>query len=274
MPTEFRIDSPDDPRVEAYRDLRDRELMARKGLFVAEGRLVVRRVIESGRFVVRSLLLSDASRRALDADLSVLPAPVPVYRCTMDICAGLTGFNLHRGCLALVHRPSLRNVTDVIQDATTLVVLDSVSNADNVGGVFRSAAAFGVDAVLLSPGCCDPFYRKAIRTSMGTVLSVPFARIAPWPRGLLDVRDRGFSLVALTLRHDSVSLATFVASARPTRMAVMIGAEGDGLGGDVEALADCRVRIPVRGQVDSLNLSVAAGIALWGLLGLTPNDEH
>jgi len=274
MSMEIRIDSSRDPRVGAYRNLRDRHLIARRGLFVAEGRLIVRRVIESGRFVVRSLLLGDASRRALDDALSLLPAQVPVYVCAVEQLADLTGFNLHRGCLALVDRLPVRTVHDVIRDAKTVIVLDSVSNADNVGGVFRSAAAFGVDAVLLSPGCCDPLYRKAIRTSMGAALLVPFSRVDPWPLGLLHLREHGFSLVALTVSDASVSLDAYVAGDRPERVAVIVGAECSGLGAEVEALADSRVRIPIRRHVDSLNLSVAAGIALWGLLGLTPDSER
>jgi tRNA G18 (ribose-2'-O)-methylase SpoU len=274
MPTEIRIDSSRDPRVEAYRDLRDRHLIARRGLFVAEGRLIVQRVIESGQFVVRSLLLGDASRRALDPALAILPARVPVYVCAVEHLADLTGFNLHRGCLALVDRPPVRTVGDVVRDAKTVIVLDSISNADNVGGVFRSAAAFGVGAILLSPGSCDPLYRKAIRTSMGAALMVPFSRVEPWPAGLLYLRQRGFSLVALTLRDASVSLNAYVAGDCPERIAFLIGAEGSGLGAEVEALADSHVRIPIRRQVDSLNVSVAAGIALWSLLGLTPDSER
>jgi tRNA G18 (ribose-2'-O)-methylase SpoU len=150
----------------------------------------------------------------------------------------------------------------VLRDARLVVALEDVANADNVGGVFRNVAAFGADAVLLSPSCCDPFYRKAIRTSMAATLRVPFVRINAWPEGLSDLRTRGFTLVALTPREPAQALDAFARAARPDRLVLLVGAEGAGLSPAVERAAHVRLRIPVRPVVDSLNLAVATGIAL------------
>src|SRR5262249_42643523 len=155
-----------------------------RNLFIAEGRLVVRRMIESGRYDVRSLLLSEAALADLEPLLAGLEPAVSIYLARIADFRSITGYNIHRGCLALAVRPAPAALDDVLRAARTVVVLEGVTNADNVGGVFRNAAAFGAGAVLLSPTCCDPLYRKAIRTSMGAVLSVPFARAAPWPAAI------------------------------------------------------------------------------------------
>jgi tRNA G18 (ribose-2'-O)-methylase SpoU len=155
----------------------------------------------------------------------------------------------------------------VIASAQTMIVLEGVSNADNVGGVFRNAAAFGAGGVLLSPTCCDPLYRKAIRTSMGSSLRVPFTRAGDqdWPGVLTRVRAAGFTIVALTPREPAETLDAFAARPRASRVALMVGTEGAGLTPAVEATADHRVRIPIGDRVDSLNLAVAVGIALYAL---------
>jgi tRNA G18 (ribose-2'-O)-methylase SpoU len=257
-----RIDGPADPRIAAYHNLSDSELLRQRGLFVAEGRLVLQRVVEDPRFSLHSVLMNEANYRALSETLPGLSPEVPFFVCETSDFLGITGFNLHRGCLALVERPAPTAPCQILRDARTLVVLEGVTNADNVGGVFRNAAAFGADGVLLSPTCCDPFYRKAIRTSMGATLHVPFARIDDWPSGLADVRATGFTLVALSPRHASVSLDEFVESDRPARLALLIGTEGAGLSEGALAASDRSVRIPIRDSVDSLNLAVACGIAL------------
>lgn len=257
-----RIDGADDPRVRGFRDVPDSERLRAHGLFVAEGRLVVRRVIESGRYRVRAVLVSEAARESLGWLLERVAATAPVYVCVRDDFRALTGFNLHRGCLALVERPEPTPASALLPAARTLVVLEGVANADNVGGVFRNAAAFGADAVLLSPTTCDPLYRKAIRTSMAATLRVPFARLTPWPAALDTLRAAGITLVALTPRPPAETLADFVAERRPSRIALLVGTEGAGLSPEAEASADVRVRIPMRADVDSLNLAVATGIAL------------
>jgi tRNA G18 (ribose-2'-O)-methylase SpoU len=259
-----RINCANDPRLSEYRTLGDRELLVERGLFVAEGRLVVRRVIDNPRYRVQSLLANDAALRDLAPLIERLDATVPVLVCGTDDFLTVTGFHIHRGCLALVERPPAEEVDHLVRSAQTLVVLEAVANADNVGGVFRNAAAFGADGVLLGPTCCDPLYRKAIRTSMGAALTVRFARadVNDWPAVLTGVRASGMTIVALTPREPSEPLDAFAERPRSSRIALVVGAEGDGLSPAVEAAADYRVRIPISDGVDSLNLAVAAGIAL------------
>jgi tRNA G18 (ribose-2'-O)-methylase SpoU len=262
-----RIERAEDPRVALYRSVRDAELMRAHGVFVAEGRATVRRVLDDHRYRVHSILVTEAARQALDESPATVGHDVPILLCTPRVLEEIAGYDVHRGCLALVHRPAERSSDDLLAAATTLVVLEGVSNADNVGGVFRNAAAFGGGGVLLSPTCCDPLYRKAIRTSMGAVLHVPFARVDDegWPRVLGRVRAAGFTLVALTPREPSETLDAFAARSSGHRIALIVGTEGAGLTDAVEAAADVRVRIPISDRVDSLNLAVAAGIALHAL---------
>jgi tRNA G18 (ribose-2'-O)-methylase SpoU len=254
-----------DARLAPFRNLGDRELLRARGEFIAEGRLVVRRIVEDGRYRVRSVLVNDAARRDLAAALDALPAEVPVFVCDTSAFVDITGFTFHRGCLALVERPPAMATDDLIAAATSIVVLEEVANADNVGGVFRNAAAFRAGGVVLSPGCCDPLYRKAIRTSMGAALRVPFARAAEWPDALDRIRAAGFTIVALTPREPSAPLDIFGQRVRASKVALVAGAEGSGLSADAESRADHRVRIPISDDVDSLNVVVAVGIALWAL---------
>jgi tRNA G18 (ribose-2'-O)-methylase SpoU len=257
-----------DPRVADYQDLRESELVRARGLFVAEGRLVVGRVVEDLRWRIRSLLLNEAAYAELEPALSTHRAETPAFVCRTADFLTLTGVDIHRGCLALVERLPDRDIGMLLDDPAmrTIVVLEDVANADNVGGVFRNAAAFGADAVLLSPECCDPFYRKAVRTSMAATLRVPFARVEAWPADLSMLRHRGFTVVALTPRLLSEtpleSIDEFARRVRPDRLALVVGSEGQGLTAAVEAIVDHRIRIPIAPGVDSLNLSVAAGIAL------------
>jgi tRNA G18 (ribose-2'-O)-methylase SpoU len=259
----IHIDGPGDRRIADFHVVSDPELVGRRGLFVAEGRLVVERLIAAGRFRLRSLLLSEAALRALGAVVSAIE-DVPIYVARPEEFLGVTGYDLHRGCLALVERPQASRVADLVKAARTVVVLEGVANADNVGGVFRNALAFRADAVLLSPTSCDPLYRKAIRTSMAATLRVPFARVEPWPGALSILRDHGFATVALTLRQPSEDLDQF-ALLPPPRLALLAGTEGAGLSAAVEEAADHRVRIAISPDVDSLNLAVAVGIALHRL---------
>ena len=264
---QIRLERADDPRVQEYRVVSEPELVRDSGLFVAEGRLVVRRAIEDGRYQVRSLLLSEVARRDLEPVLGRLAEDVPIYICAARDFLTIAGFDIHRGCLALVRRPANLSAESVLGTARVVVILEAVANADNVGGVFRNAAAFGADAVLLSPSCCDPLYRKAIRTSMAATLQVPFARMEDWPHGLAALGVRGFTIVGLTPRVSAQSLDSFAAS-RPERIALLVGNEGAGLSRAAEAAAHHLVRVPIRLDVDSLNLVVATGIALSRLTSL------
>ena len=258
----------DDPRLADYRALARPESIRARGLFVAEGRLVVERLLGDPRYVVRSMLLSRAAYAGLGGSLAPLDTNVPIYVCRVDQFLGITGFDIHRGCLALVERPAEVPLEQVLAAADLVIVLEEVANADNVGGVFRNADAFGAGGVLVTPGCCDPLYRKAVRTSMAATLRVPFARLERWPAELAALRAHGFALVALTPRAPGLTLDQFE-QRRPERVALIVGAEGDGLQPGTEAAADYRVRIPIRPQVDSLNLSVATGIALSRLARLS-----
>ncbi|HUP39373.1 MAG TPA: RNA methyltransferase [Vicinamibacterales bacterium] len=256
----IRVDRFDDPRLAEYRTVTDGELLRRRHRFVAEGRLVVARLLESGH-CVESLLVNDASFRALEELLSRVSPHMPIYVCETEEFAAITGFNLHRGCLALAERPDVRPFQEVMRGADLLLVLEAVTDADNVGSAFRNAAAFGA-SVLLSEACCDPLYRKAIRTSMGSTLRTPYARLENWPRDLATLKSERFTLVALTPRADAIDLPT-CARKQHQRLALLVGSEGPGLSAEAEALADVCVRIPIAADVDSLNLATATGIALY-----------
>lgn len=259
-----RFAAVDDPRLAPFRDVGDPELVRRRGQFMAEGRRVVQRVIEDGRYAVRAVLVNDAAFAQLSSTLETLPSATPVYVCDAGAFMALTGYNIHRGCLALVDRRPSVALETVIAGARTIAVLEAVANADNVGAVFRSGAAFGCDAVILSPTCCDPFYRKAIRTSMGAVLHLPFAIATPWPGALDAIRAAGFTIAALTPREPAVPLDVF-ARDRPPRVALLAGTEGAGLTADAETKADVRVRIPISDAVDSLNVATAVAVAFYDL---------
>lgn len=261
------VDALADPRLTDYRNVPDAELLRARGIFVAEGRLVVRRLLASPRFQTRSVLLTTAAYEAL-ADAVERCPDLPVYVVTQETMNEVTGFNIHRGCLAIGERPPARPWTDVTRDASLVVALERVSNADNVGGIFRSAEAFGTDAVLLGPACADPLYRKAIRTSMGSALRVPFATLTAWPDDLGALRAAGFQLLALTPVPDALPLRDACDVGQPFRaakLALLVGHEGDGLSSEALAAADVRVCIPMAATVDSLNAATAAAIALYEL---------
>jgi tRNA G18 (ribose-2'-O)-methylase SpoU len=258
---------PADTRLDLYRQISDAALLRDHGLFVAEGRLVVERVLDDDRFEVVSVLVSPAAQSALDRSLvRANRATIPVFVTPPQSFQSITGFDIHRGCLALVRRPPELPWPMVVRHARRVVVLEDVTNADNVGGVFRNAAAFGAGAVLLSPSTCDPLYRKAVRTSMAAVLSVPFARLQPWPDELARLRAAGFTIAALSPREPSMTIDAFATIHASHPVALVVGTEGAGLSAAALATADVRVRIPMTTAVDSLNLAVATGIALQRLM--------
>jgi tRNA G18 (ribose-2'-O)-methylase SpoU len=231
---------------------------------VVEGRLVVARLLADRRWTVRSLLLSYAAARSLESALSLVPPAVPIFVCDRSDFLGITGYDIHRGCLALVERPPVLELDVVANAASLVLVLEGIANADNVGGLFRNAAAFGADAVLLSPTCCSPLYRKAVRTSVGAALCVPFVHAGDWPGPLGRLRRAGFTIAALVAdRSDRCeSLEAFASRPAPSKLALMLGSEGFGLTADAESMSDHLVHIPIERGVDSLNVAVAAGIAL------------
>lgn len=258
------IDSPDDTRIADYRALTDVALRTRfeppHGLFIAEGELVLRRALRAG-YRLRSVLV-DAKRIDQLSDLDT--GGVPVYAATPDVLRGVTGFHVHRGVLASFHRRPLSPPAEVMAGADRLVVLEDVNNHTNLGAIFRAVAGLGFDAVLLSPSCADPLYRRSVRVSMGEVFAVPYARLSEWPTDLKLVRDSGFVLVALTPGDDAVRIDTLDAAVR-ARPALLLGAEGEGLSAPALSASDLRVRIPMNRGVDSLNVAAATAVALWEL---------
>jgi tRNA G18 (ribose-2'-O)-methylase SpoU len=257
------IDDPDDPRIGGYRQVRERDLIGREGLFVAEGEVVLRMLIASRRFEAVSVLLADKRVARLAPMLGGLPTGVPVYAAGQAVLDAIAGFHLHRGILALGRRTEASDAGALLADLparSLVVVLVGVANHDNMGGVFRNAAAFGADAVILDATCCDPFYRKAIRVSVGGVLSVPFARLAAGVDVVGLLERHGFEAVALSPRG-ATPLSAF---RRPDRAAVILGAEGPGL--PPELLDRCAsVRIPMAPGFDSLNLATTSGVVLHHL---------
>jgi tRNA G18 (ribose-2'-O)-methylase SpoU len=262
----IRIDDGRDARLADYAGVREPARLRERGLLIAEGRFVVRRLLDSSRIRWRSLLLNDAALKGLGDILESAGTSLDVYVAPPEVITAATGFNMHHGCLALAERPAELSMEGVLSTSRFVAVLERVVDADNVGSVFRSAEAFGVDAVLLSPGCCDPFYRKAIRTSSGATLVVPCAAAAPWPDALDHLRAGGCVIAAMTPDDEAVDIGEFVE--RPAargRIAVLLGTEGHGLTAEALARADIRLRIPMSGALDSLNIATAAGIALHRL---------
>jgi len=258
------IEDPDDPRVADYRAAaRGRA----DGLFLCEGRLVVGRLLGGSRYRVRSVLATAAVLEDLRDALG--PVPPPAFVATTAVIRSIFGFNFHRGCLALGERPPQPSSAEsVIAPAGSRIVigLDEVTDPDNVGAIFRNAAAFGAVGVLLSPGCADPLYRKTIRVSMGGTLSTPFAR-TEWGGTLEGLRRAGYTLVALSPDPDAEAIGPAAERLVARRIAVIVGAEGPGLGAQSRAAAHLRVRIPMAPGVDSLNVATACGIALHRLAG-------
>jgi tRNA G18 (ribose-2'-O)-methylase SpoU len=252
------IDTVDDPRIAEYARVGDAAWLRERGLFVTEGRLLVGRLLESGTFPLRSMLLTPASLRGFGA---AIETDAPVYVAEPRVLGQITGFNFHRGCVALAYRPPDEISGGRFADADLLIAVEGVGNPDNIGGLFRVAAAFDVDGVLLDPTSGDPFYRKAVRTSMGAVLHMPFERISPWPSALEGFKELDFEVVALTPALDARSLEE-LAGGTHGPLIVMVGAEGPGLSAAALQVADAKVRIPIAAGIDSLNVTVAAGIAL------------
>jgi tRNA G18 (ribose-2'-O)-methylase SpoU len=261
----IRVTDPDDDRLADYRRLTDVVLRSRhepeKGLYIAESAKVIRRALAAGHRP-RSFLMAERWLDGLADVLADVGAGVPVYLGEPGTIESVTGYHVHRGALAAMHRPRLAPVSEVIAGARRVAILEDIVDHTNVGAVFRSAAALGVGAVLVTPRCADPLYRRSVRVSMGAVFQVPWTRIEEWPGGLAELRAAGFTVVALALSDDAVSLDEF-AAALPERLALVLGTEGDGLSAHAVAAADVVVRIPMTGGVDSLNVAAASAVAFW-----------
>jgi tRNA G18 (ribose-2'-O)-methylase SpoU len=262
----IRIDSEDDERLAEFRNVPDPERLTRLGLFVAEGRLVVARLLASG-LNTRAVLVTEPALASLREWLT--SHTVHVYVVPQTMMNAVAGFNFHRGCLAIGVRPPARDWREIVGGSTPrdlargarLVALERVGNADNVGSIFRNAAAFGVNGVLLQADCADPLYRKAIRTSMAASLTVPYATV-PWPDALRELTRDGWNTVAMTPAGNAPLLRD-VAATLSSRVAIVLGHEGEGLTDEATAVCTHRARIAMANGVDSLNVATAAAVALY-----------
>lgn len=271
----IRVESLDDPNHRAalagYANLKDRDLKAhahtpdRPDLFVAEGALVVLELLRS-RFPVHSVLVAQPRLDALRQAFESLPQGTPIYAAPQPVLDAIVGFHVHRGVLALAQRLPPASAPELLRVAPAAVVLEDLTNHDNIGGIFRCVAALAPPGtpVLLSPGCCDPLYRKAVRVSIGHALRVPFATLEPWPGAIDALRSAGFDTLALTPGGDTDLRPGAVAPGR--RWALVLGSEGPGLTDAALAACGRRLRIPMSSGVDSLNVVVAAGVALHALV--------
>ncbi|MFC4950379.1 TrmH family RNA methyltransferase [Pseudonocardia sp. GCM10023141] len=260
MATITPVGDPADPRVDDYRDLtaadRRPDRPGGRGLVIAEGVVVVRRLLDSP-FPVRSLLGVPRRLDELAPDIAALD--VPAYAADADTMAAVVGFHLNRGVLAVADRARPVDVAELARSARVLAVLEAVNDHENLGALFRNAAALGVDGVLLGPRCSDPLYRRSVRVSMGHVLRVPFGELAgPWPAALGVLRAAGMRVAALS---PAGSVPLTESGLRGERVALLLGAEGPGLTAEALAAADVRVRIPMASGVDSLNVATAAAVA-------------
>jgi tRNA G18 (ribose-2'-O)-methylase SpoU len=259
------VEDPDDPRLHDYTGLTDVELRRRRepaeGLFIAEGEKVIRRARQAG-YEMRSMLLSskwvDVMRDVIDE------VPAPVYAVTPELAERVTGYHVHRGALASMQRAPLPAAEDLLRTARRIAILEGITDHANLGAVYRSAAALGIDALLLSPDCADPLYRRSVKVSMGAVFSVPYARLESWPRDLETVRAAGYPILALT-PDDKATLLGDVPAERLAQCAVMFGSEGNGLSTRALVAADEWVRIPMAHEIDSLNIAAAAAVTFYAL---------
>ena len=257
------ITDPADPRLADYLGLTDVVRRVKhepeKGFFIAEGQLVMRRAVQAG-CPPRSLLLAPNRVEDLLPELAGLGCPT--YVASPEVLHAVTGFHVHRGALASFGRPPVPSAAEVLATARRVLVLENVNSPTNLGAVFRSAAGLGLDAVLLSPDCCDPLYRRAMRVSMGEVLALPYAYLEAWPAGIGQVRAAGFRVLAMTPAAEAARLEDVVLH-DDDRAALLLGAEGPGLTADALAASDLRVRIAMAHGVDSLNVAAAAAVGCW-----------
>lgn len=260
-----RVGDAADPRLADYRDLTDTALRRTQepagGLYIAESAKVIERALRAGH-TPRSVLTQERWVPGLEHLLG--NTETAVYLVPDSVAEQVTGFAVHRGALASMHRPSLPGIDEVLEGARLVLVLEDLIEHQNVGAAFRAAAGLGADAVVLTPRCADPLYRRSVKVSMGTVFQVPWTRMTDREEGLTVLKTAGFELAALALSDDAVSLRTYAAT-RPEKVALVLGTEGDGLSSAALDAADVVVTIPMVGGVDSLNVASAASVALWAL---------
>lgn len=268
MPNIIEITDFSAPELDVYARLTEAQLLNRfepaKGMFIAESPKVIHRALDGGCQPV-SLLMERKDIDGSAADIIARCPDIPVFTADEDLLCRLTGYHLTRGVLCAMRRPVLPTMGEICAKSNRIAVLENVQNPTNVGAIFRSAAALGMDAVLLTPGCSDPLYRRSARVSMGTVFQIPWTFTPTWPEeGLPQLKELGFSTAALALREDSVSIDDPALLAEE-KLAVILGSEGDGLVQDTIATCDYTVMIPMYHGVDSLNVAAASAVAFWEL---------
>lgn len=272
MPRFEPIDSLLDPRIEPYREIRERDLVGRQGLFVAEGEVVLRHLVGASRFRPVSALIDSKRLEKLAPMLAQLPDDIPVFHARQELLSAIAGFPLHRGILGLGRRDDAATVEQLLAGqgpGALVLVLYGIANHDNMGAIFRNAAAFGADAVILDAHCCDPLYRKALRVSVGAALTVPFVRLDQGQDALVLLAGHGIEAIALTPGGE-VRLSDL---RRSERMAVLLGPEGPGLPDEVIAKAR-GVGIPMARGFDSLNVATTSGIVLHHLTAQAADPEN
>jgi tRNA G18 (ribose-2'-O)-methylase SpoU len=270
LPSPISVTDPADPRIAAYRDIREGDLVGRQGRFIAEGKVVLEVLLTASRHQILSLLIAENRFASLAPLLAGLAGTVPVFSASQAVLNEITGFHLHRGILALGQRAPLAPAAELLSGLgpkALIVMLFGIANHDNMGGIFRNAAAFGADAVILDPHCCDPLYRKAIRVSVGGSLVVPFARLAPDEDPLALLACHHVEAIALS----PGGRQTLAGLRRPPRVAVLLGAEGPGLPAALLARTQSAC-IPMAAGFDSLNVATTCGIVLHHLVSEPPHQ--
>ena len=271
------IQSPGDPRISDYRDLKDRDLIGERGVFMAEGELVIRRLIEQSPLATKSLLLNPLRLASLTPTLDALDPAIPIYTADQEVFDTIAGFHIHRGALACGEPPAPRSIESLLEGLSavaTVALLEDLANNDNVGGVFRSASAFGLSGVALTDRCADPLYRKSIRVSVGAALTMPFVRVASAAEAIDALRTAGFATLALTPASDAIEIGQWVQRRPlPERIALVLGAEGPGLKMKTTRAADCRIRLGRMVGADSLNVAVAGAVAMHALQNVRGDVE-
>ena len=268
MPNIIEITDFSAPELDVYARLTEAQLLNRfepaKGLFIAESPKVIHRALDAGCQPV-SLLMERKDIDGSAADIIARCPDLPVFTADEDLLCNLTGYHLTRGVLCAMRRPGLPSVEEICRSARRVVVLENVQNPTNVGAIFRSAAALGMEAVLLTPGCSNPLYRRSARVSMGTVFQIPWTFTAAWPHpGMTQLKEMGFKTVSMALRNDSYRIDD-PRLRQEEKLAILMGSEGDGLTDETLAACDFTVKIPMYHGVDSLNVAAASAVAFWEL---------
>ncbi len=262
-PAPVRVDDADDPRVALFAQVQRPAALRERGLFVAESRHAVRALLATPRFTVQTIWVTEEGWRDLEAAVLASTSQPEVLVSSKSLFAEVTGFAIHRGCLGLASRPAEVPLGALPRDARLVVALEQLADPDNLGSIFRNAAAFGADAVVLAPGGADPLYRKTVRVSTGAALRVPFYRAGEWPDDLDAIRERGFTVLAAVTEPGAIDVRSFgVSRPVPERVCLLFGNEDDGLSAPARAKADVRVTIPMARDFDSLNVAMASGILL------------